>query len=315
MNNLAFLQNIINANVPEAMRIDANESAILSRQLELVKSQLFNVQYAKTKARQFIPESPDKDAAATSIVYRAWDYAGRAKIVGDYSDDIPTVDGALTEFPSPIRTLAVGYRWSIFDVARAAKAGFQLSTMKAMAARDAIEREIDTIAALGDSAYGLPGFLTNASIPLVTPITGTWAGATSAQILADMHKLSNAVTTQTKEVIDADTLLLPTAAFQIVATKQLGTDNDATVLTTFLKQSPYVKNVDQWDKLNTAGVGAVQRAVAYKRDPSVLQLEIPVSLTELAPQVQNFVYKVPMYARVGGTVVHSPLGAAFMDGI
>lgn len=298
------------------IRMDAGETAHLLRQLEFVKAQTFDILHAQLKARQFIPVSNEAPPGAESITYRQWDEFSMAKIIANYADDLPLVDVAVKEFTVPVKSLGKAYQWSIQDLRRASLAGSQLDVRRARAARMAIERAIDEIAAFGRADAGLPGFLNHANVPLVAPVTGTWATATAAQILEDLNTLVQSIVETTLEVHVPDTLLLSTASFGIIAQRPVSTTTQTTILQSFLTNNPYIRNVDQWTRLNSANAaGTGPRAVAYVRDPMVLQLEIPQEFEQFPPQSRNLSFVVPCHARIGGVQMHYPLAVAYMDGI
>ena len=141
----------------------------------------------------------------------------------------------------------------------------------------------DRIGAFGDASVGTTGFVNNANVPVfVLPNAGAWSGLTPAQILENLNAMAQAVVDQTIEIEEPDTLILPTAEYGLIAaTPFLGGDGTETILSVFLRNSPYITAVEQWSKLNGAGAGGLQRAICYKRDPMVLVYNIPVSYTHL----------------------------------
>lgn len=298
------------------VRLDARETAILTRQLEYVKSRTYDVKYPAMAARRFIPVSTETPNGADSITYSQWDQYGMAKVVANAADDLPLVDVVAQEFTSPVKSLGDAYTYSIQDLRRVAQSGQPLDAMRAQAARRAIESAIDEIAAFGLPEARLPGLLNHANIPIVAPDTGTWATATAEEILADLNKLVNSIVTSTKNVHQPDTLLLDTASFALLASMPTGADLQRTVLRVFLETNPYIRNVDQWHKLDTAdAAGTGPRIVAYQRSPEVMELEIPQEFEQFPPQARNLAFVIPCHARIGGTVVRYPLAIAFMDGV
>lgn len=296
------------------IRLDANETAHLLKQLEYVKTQTYDIQYGPLKALQFCPVDPAADPAAESITYRQWDEFEMAKIIANYADDLPLVDVAVKEFTSPVKSLGAAYQWSVQDLRRSAMAGSQLDLRRARAARMAIERKIDELVAFGDSASGLPGMLNNANVAInVLPHVGAWTGLTPAQIIANLNDMAQTVITSTLEVFVPDTILLDTVSFGHIAQTPIATDNQTTILRSFLANNPYIKNIDQWSKLNTAGAGSIRRSVTYFRDPVVLQYNLPLPFEQFPPQARNLSFVVPCHARAGGVEIHYPLAMSYAD--
>lgn len=297
-------------------RMDSNETAMLSRQLEHIKSSTYDVKYPAFKARQFIPLASGTPSGAETITYRQWDQYGMAKVISNFADDLPSVDVVAKEFTSRVKSLGDNYQYSIQDLRAAALAGNQLDAKRAVAARRAIEASIDNIAAIGLPEAGMEGFVNNSNVPLIAPTTGSWASATAAQILADMNKLVKSVVVATKQIHQPDTLLMDVESFELIAGLPTGTELTRTVLKVFLETNPHIRNIDSWYMLDTAdAAGTGPRMIAYARDAEVLELEVPQEFEQLPPQSRNLAFVVPCHARIGGTVIRYPLGLAYMDGI
>lgn len=308
----------IGANYTKAdgQRFDAGETAMLARSLEYVKSKTYDVKYSALKARSFIPVNTSTPAGADSITYRQWDQFGMAKIIANYADDLPRVDVLAKEFTTPVKSLGASYGYSIQDLRRSALSGMQLDTARASAARRAIESAMDEILAFGLPEAGLPGFLTNPNVPVVSLPTGAWAGGvtTHAQVLADLHYLVKTVVTNTKTIYIPDTMLLDVASFQFLAGTTIGADLNATLLQAFLRTNPHIKNIDMWEKLDTADAARTgPRIVVYLRDPEVVEGEIPQEFEQFPPQPRMLAFDVPCHGRVGGTVIRHPLSMAYAD--
>jgi hypothetical protein len=167
----------------------------------------------------------------------------------------------------------------------------------------------------------LPGFLNNANVPILAPggaFYGDWLNParTPQQILDDLHFISALVWENTKNTRSANTLLLPTTRFTKLATRRMSDQDSTPILQAFVKNDPYIKNVDQWSRLNTAdSLGTGPRACAYSRDGTVVDLVIPLEFTQLPPQAQNLAFKVPCHSRIGGVCIKYPLGLLYVDGI
>jgi len=299
------------------VHLDANETAHLERQLEHVKSQTYDVKFGPMKARNFIPVDNSADPGAVSTVYRQWTEFAMAQLISNYADDIPLVDVAATEFLVPVKSIGLGYQWSIQDLRSAAMAGSQLDMRKARACRMGIERKIDDMGAFGEPTItGLTGLLNNPNVPItVVPNAGAWTTLTPAEIIENLNAMAQAVNLATLEVFSADTILLDPVAFNHIAQTPIATDNQTTILRSFLANNPYISSIDQWTKLSTAGAGSVTRAVTYFRDPIVVQFNIPQEFEQFPPQARNLTFVVPCHARVGGVEMHYPLAMAYTDGI
>lgn len=300
--------------------LDDKFTASLSRDLESIKSRTFDILFPDLKTRMFVPKGEQADPGAETITYRQWDEFGMAKIIANFADDLELVDALVEEFTSKVHSIGKAYQFSRLDLMRAAMSGNRLDFRRASAARRAIENGIEQIGAFGaigtDSSGGLTGLLNNANVPVVAPVTGTWASATAAQIIEDMNTLVGSVVTTTKEVHKPDTLIMDQNSLQLISQKPVAVDNQTTVLRSFLANNPYIQNIDSWTQLEFADVaGTGPRMMAYLRSPEVLSLEIPMEFDQLPPEVRSLAFIVNCWARVGGVIFYYPLSAAYMDGI
>lgn len=299
------------------LRLDAGETAALAKQLEYVYAKTYDVKYGELKSRRFIPIDTSVDNAAEYFTYRQWDQFGMAKLIANYADDLPRVDALAKEYPAPIKSLGASYGYSVQDMRRAAKAGSQLETRRAAAARRAHEQAFDDIMAFGSADAGILGFLNNPNVPIVGAVTGAWVStpATPLQIVEDLNTLANSIVLATLETFVPDTLLLDSTSFQLINSMPMSTTGDAdkTVLRFFLDNTPYIRNVDQWTKLNTAGAAGVSRAVCYARSEEVLAGVEPQTFEQFPPQWRNLEAVIPTHSRIGGVRVQYPLAVAYMD--
>ena len=308
--------------------LDANESVFFQRELEYVKTKSYDKKYAKLKARTLIPVSSEAEPWADVIVYDQFDQVGMAKLIAGYSDDLPRADVMGKQFFNPVKSLGASYGYTIMEIRKSAAKGKNLEQRKANAAKRAILQRENDLAFLGDSKVGFAGFLNNANVGTVTvPADNTstdteWidgSGAalkTPAQILRDLHLISNAVLNQTSGVEEADTLLLPRTRFLHIASTPWSTSNDGrTILEVFLQQSMFIKNVDWLNELETAAVSGGRRAMAYRRDPEAVTLEIPQDFEQFDAQPRNLEFVVPCHSRFGGVIFYYPLSAVYADDI
>lgn len=302
--------------------LDADESVFFQRELQFVKSKSYDKKYAQLKARLLIPVSTEADPWADAIVYESYDSVGAAKMVASYSDDLQRADVKGQEFINPVKSLAASYGYSVFEIQKSRATGKALDQRKANAAKRAMLELENKLAFMGDSKTKLLGFLNHPNVPDTTlPADGTgstttFSTKTPAQILRDLHQVSNQVVNQSLGVESADTLLLPRSIFLIVASTPWATNNDGrTILDVFLQQNQFIKNVDWLNELETAGAGGTKRMMAYKRDPEAVTLEIPQDFTQYDPQPRNLEFVVPCHQRYGGVIYYYPLSACYADGI
>ena len=303
----------------DGTRFDAGETAFITRQLLYIKARTFDVKYTMFRARDFIPVSHEVPPGAEQWSFWSWDLAGMAKVIANYATDFEGVDVNKTEVVTNIKSLGASYAYTIQDLRKVAmtapQGGGQLDYKRAAAARRMIEARIDDIAAVGLTDVGFTGIINNPSVPVLAAPVGTWSTATAADMIGDMNYAVTTTITQSNGVEIPDTALLPIFEFSTFAQTPYSSLVPDMAMYLFLKNNPFIKNIDQWSKLtdqNAGGTGG--RIIVYRRDENALTLEIPQEFEQFAPQLEGMEYTVPCHARIGGVVFYYPLSAVVMDG-
>ncbi len=301
---------------------DAGESAFFSRQLEEIRGRTYDLKLIELKARMLIPVDNSVPPGADAVTYRQYTSSGLAKIIASYAADFPRADIYGKEFSVKPKGIGASYGYNVQEIRAAQMTGLPLEQRRANAARRAVEEKIDSIAQKGDSDYGLTGLLNQAAALVFTVPAGIsgftdWARKTPSEILADMNGATNNVVIQTKEVEHPDTMLLPISQYTLVATTPWSPTNasNVTILEMFLKNTPWISEVEPWYALTGAGVGPSDRGMVYKRDPDHLMLVIPQEFEQFPPQPEGLEFKVRCHARCGGVQVFYPLSICYFDTI
>jgi hypothetical protein len=315
------------ADVYGEARLDANETAVLLQQLEFLRARTTDIERPEFKARMLVPITSEVDPGAETWAYTQWDRVGMAKIVANYADDIPKVATFAKKFVQTVETIALGYGWSWLDLQRTARAGVPLRTRLAQAVRDGFESRIEVIGAIGIAETGATGLLNSANVPAIAaaaPATGSstvWGGAdkTPLEVVSDLLAMENAIVNNTKGVRSADTLILPLAKLTYIAQKSIYNTAPSnpmdTILSVFLAKSRTITNVEFWHFADTVNTGSTPRATMYKRDPTVVHLEVPLEQQEMPPQAKNLSLEINSVGRIGGVAWEYPLAAVYMNGI
>jgi hypothetical protein len=301
---------------------DANETALFARQLEYVFTELYRFEYPDAIGRTIVPLDFSVPTGANSHTYRMLDQVGEATIGDSYATDVPYVDVKGQENSQKIVPIFSGFYVSMQDLRAAAMSGVPIDQEKAETARIAIEQRLDAALAVGESSVSLTGFANDANVTAsaLSGLTGTWSGATAAQIQADLELIAKTIFDQTLGIrgnpengtqID---LVLPTTLYSILSTKRIDTYNMMTVLEYARTKMPMIKSIKPWGRLNTAGASNVARIVAFHNDKRVVQGIISQDFEIMPMQPKGFGWSVPCHMRFGGTVVRYPKGMRYIDG-
>lgn len=301
--------------------LDAGESIFFARELEFVKSQVYDIKFPELKARLLFPIDFTVNAGAQTITYEQYSQVGIAKIISNYADDLPRADVKGTEFTSRVRTIASSYGYNYDEVQAAAMAGKPLATKKANSAKRAHMVLENRIAFFGDSTHNIPGFLSNANFSEVTLAadgTGSsklFSTKDADKMLRDLNSLFTMVHTVSNGVEHADTLLVPISIFNLMAVTRIA-NTGISVMKWFLENSPHCKEVIWVNELKNAGTGGtIDKMVAYRRDPMALEMIVPSEFKQLPVQEKNLEYLVPTHHRFAGVLVYYPLSVAWAEGL
>lgn len=300
-------------------RLDANESVFFARQLEFIKSQSYDVKRAKLNALEILPVSTATPEGATTITYRQYDSVGAAKIIANYANDLPRADVSGKEFTSPIRSIGISYGYNVQEIRSAQFSGTPLSEKKMRSAQRAHEELVNRLAWAGDTEHGLPGFMTNANIPVYIVFADgigfskLWTAKTADLIIRDVNGIINQVQTQSKGIHRANMVLMPLEQYALISSMPRSTTTDTTVLAFLQANNPGVmfRAVIELDAFN----GGLDRMVAGEFSIDNLQLELPMAFRQYSPQQTGLEFVIPAESRFGGVIVEYPLAFAIGDSV
>lgn len=306
---------------PDGRRLDAGETATITRQLLYVKAQTYDVKYPEFRARSFIPVSHDVPTGAQSWSWTAYQEYGMAKIIANYANDFPRVDVTVSENFQKIAPLGAGYGYTVQDLRSAAFAamnstvGANIEVKKAAKARKSIEQAIDQLAAVGSTDVGMTGFINNALVPVAAAPTGNWRTATPLQIIGDLNYMWQTIMNATIQIEIPDSIILAPEQYNIITGMPFSTLGNMSVANWFIANNPHGIEMDQWYWLSLAdAAGTGPRQVCYKRSADNVFMEVPQEFEQFAPELKGMEYTIDCHARFGGTVFTYPLSALYMDG-
>lgn len=270
-----------------------------------------------------IPVDTSAHPFAQTVTYYSSDKFGAAGWINGNADDIPLAGTELAEFKTSVYTAAIGYGWGWEEVNVAMMLGRNLPNDDAMAARRAYEEMVDRVMLRGDATKNFNGLIDYPGITAAGATYGDWdgTGTTEDEILADVNAGILGIATDTLYTSVANTILLPPAKLNSLATRRLG-DTTMTVLEFLRRNNTYTAMTSQpleirtLRGLETAGAGQTQRMIAYRRDPQVLKAHIPMPHRFL-PVYQDgpLHWVVPGVFRLGGLDIRRPKEVRYIDGI
>lgn len=290
----------------------------LERQLEYIRPQVFEVEYADIKYATILPVTSEAGPGSQQFTYRIMDATGDFKLISDAADDLPRADVSQTEKSINIRSFGGSFGYTVQELRAAQMANVALEQRRAAAVRRAYEEKVEEIAMFGESSVGLAGFFNNATVDVLAAdkwFTGATATGTTAQdMLALLNQGVTAIINGSNMKEQPDTILMAWEDYNVVSTTRNSDSSDVTVLEYFLRTNPFIRNVEPINQLD-ADKSALNnnRMVVYKRDPSKLQLHIPQPLELFPPQQRGLEFIVPAHARVGGLALYYPKSVIYVQ--
>jgi hypothetical protein len=300
--------------------LDANESVFFKRQLEFVKGRTYDEKLADLKYQMVLPVSAECPEGANEITWRSFSGVGLARIVSDYAKDFPRTDIGGEEHTVKVKYVGSSYAYSLLEIRRAAYAGADLTSKRALMARRAVEEKLNSLAWDGDVKAGVQGFIkypgtTEYTVPTTgTGTTKTWSTKTAAQILTDLNGLKNAVMIGTSGKETINQILLPIAQYDLIKNTLIGTASDTTVYEFFVRNNPGIA-IDWVRELDGAGTLATDMMIGYRKDAEHLTFEVPNAFEQLDEEHEGLSYEVPCMASCAGVIVYYPQSIAWGEGI
>lgn len=310
---------VIQSNDPT--RLDSNESVFFNRELAFVKSKSYDAKYAELKGLMLIPISTEAGAGINEIVYHQYRGVGFAKVIADYAKDFPRVDIYGEEKSVKVKGIGDSYGYSIKEIRASNRTGKGLDQRRAITARRAHDEQMNKMALKSNPQDGTFGLLDFPGITEVvlqndgTRSSKTWANKTADQIVRDINDMVNAVMDPTSAREVPDTLLLPIAQYNDIATRRIGEAGEKTLMKYILENSPYIKRIDWLAELKNFGAGGTNRALIGRFDEEHITLEIPQPFEQFEPQQEGMEFTIPCHSECAGTIIYYPLAFAYADGI
>lgn len=323
---------IMNSSIPkglvgDALRFDSAEDASIffARELDYVKAKTYDVLHPEFTAEKHFPISHEVNPGAETITYYSFEKTGFAKIISNYSTDLPRADVKGKPTTSNIKSIGDSYGYSMQDMRASRMAGKSLDIRRGGAARYAIDRKANEIAWAGDKDAGLMGVLTDTNnIPVFTAgkaaADGTstaWNKKTADEIVEDISGALSLMATTTQNVEVPDTLLLPPSVIIKLSSKRI--EGTATTLWEYINKAFPKLTFDEANELEAGSVTTnpykKNVGLLYKKDPEKFTIEIPMQFYQYTAQPKGLEIEVPCEERHAGAVIYYPMSLMIIPGI
>lgn len=309
--------------------LDAQQAlGFVTPQFYNIEQSIYEVKYPSFDYASLIPVATEGNEWARGTLFYSMDSAGQAEWIAGGGFDMPYADVSKTQFTQGFHMAGIGYEWNLEEISVAMLEGINIGDAKARAARRIAEARLWNIAMTGDDEKNWTGLLNDANVPAAdVAANGTgsatfWAAKTPNQILTDLNAGITGIHTTTGETEMANTILLPTAVFQDLASRPRSDNSDTTILNFLLANNAYTAETGQsltvraLRSLATADPGGDGRAVIYRRAPDVLRFHLPMPHRFLPPfQKSSMTWEVAGIMRTGGVEIRLPKAVTYLDGV
>lgn len=294
--------------------IDApNALGFVINQRTHIETEVLRKPYPAIRYAEWIPVDTSANAYAASVTHFSQDAVGRAKFINGKGDDIPLANITGSKYELTVNTAGIGYSFSLEEIGAAQQIGMNLPSDGAAAARLAYEQLVDEVALVGDTTLGIEGLFNTTGVTTVAAAQA-FAGATTAQILTTVNGAITAVWNGTQGIEMVDTVILPLTQYGDLATRSFGVEGSITVLEYIARNNIYTLQTGQRLTIG-ADRRLSNRMVAYRRDPTVVKMHMPMPLQFLPPQLVNLEVKVLGMFRFAPISIRRPGAMRYVTGI
>ena len=163
--------------------------------------------------------------------------------VGKDANAIQGIALDIGKTPNPLTLWAMQLGWTLPELESAQRLGRPVDQQKFAGMQLKYQMDVDEQVYIGDTSLNVTGLVNNASVSVNNAVTGNWASATPAQILADIQTGEETAWSNAAFAVCPSKLLLPPASFSLLNSTVVSTSGNISVL-------EYVKNNSLCNAIN-----------------------------------------------------------------
>lgn len=305
------------------MNFTPTQLAAILAMFGTIADETYGLERVALNATTFIPMQDGVKPWQSAWGYKVVSEVGMATFIADYADDLPPIARFLTPKSVGIKTIGDSYAYSEFELQQWLATGVDVSRDDAESARRKIDEKVDDVILVGDAGQEVTGLFNNENVTVVESEAGAsgrtdFENKTFKEIVAQFRAVFAAQKNLYKDKKVAtkfDSVILPDDAFGYLETTNVSDSIDKSILDSLKAKFPQIVNWYRSELLEDAGSNSTGRAVFYRKDKSVVSYVLPEPFRQKNPQEQALHYKVPCYARIGGTVIKNLKGVVYCDGV
>lgn len=301
----------------QGLKADATDMGIWTAQeLHKIRSTAYEKEYPAGSALRVFPVTNELSDTDKTFEYQTFDKVGYAKIIADYTDDLPTVDSLMsTEFGKVFR-LGNAFLISIDEIKAGQRTGKSLSNRKANAAQSAHDHLVNTLVFKGSKPHKILSVFDHPNITKIVADKQWFDSITKAKNAEDAYNdLTNAIEaleTQTDGQHRATHILIPPSVRKVLMVRMPETVES--YLDYFMKQNGgiTIEAIAELEDIDGTGKKGV---LVYEKDPMNMSIEIPEAFNMLPAQPKDLHFKVPCTSKCTGLTIYRPLTIVLITGV
>ena len=286
-------------------RLDDAGSLFLARELDALRARVYEMETPALNALNIFSVQSEAAGWQDTLTFGLISDFGMARIISDYSDNIPMVGVYGQWLTVAIYTIADAYAFSMKEIEKAQATGKGLTDRLATAARRGVDAKINDLVWNGDEDYNIVGIFDNPNINYQAA-SGDWDNITTGGKTAmdDLIKAIQGILTTTKGLHNANAIVLPVSV-SAALTQQLPNTN-VSYKTFLLQEHPgltitYAQELEDIDGAGTKG------ALVFEKSADVAAVELSQPFRQHPAQWNNLHAKVCCDARTAGLIVYKPI--------
>lgn len=306
--------------------LDQQALGFLVSQTNYIEPQVYKIKYPDLNYRELVPIDSSAPPWIKGVTVYSVDMVGKADWFGHLAHDIPLADITRGKQEIAVEMAAVGYRYTTEELQQSMMVTpmVNLQVDRAAAAKRAAEEFIHNTALYGAPQKNWLGLI-NHTAPSVIVAGNNWTtriGANQTQnILADINGVLMNIWMTSQTVEMADTLLMPLNAMNLLSMTQL--PNTTMNLMEWVaknnictQQTGKALTIRAVRGLDTAGTGGTGRVIAYRRDPDIIKMHIPMQHQFLEVwRTGPMIFDIPGVFRLAGMEIRRPGAVRYLDGV
>lgn len=163
--------------------------------------------------------------------------------VGKDANAIQGIALDIGKTPNPLTLWAMQLGWTLPELESAQRLGRPVDQQKFAGMQLKYQMDVDEQVYIGDTGLNVTGLVNNANVSVNNAVTGNWASATPAQILADIQTGEETAWSNAAFAVCPSKLLLPPTSFSLLNSTIVSTAGNISVL-------EYVKNNSLCNSIN-----------------------------------------------------------------